>query len=289
MFRLQETGISMFEDEPGTAIPNYLHENIERIRVVTNGIGLANEAFSRMVLDQILITSIYEEGRARLNIETRVPQVMHSHQELVGDEQAWEDPARLELIHKPPLSRTVTYRGQQKMLSGFADCTLFYDDSRVREMATNLLIVEAKRQNGTDSALTQLVSYMGIVYATRKEEGKINKVVFGLASDGSSFRFCRIDNDGNFARSRLLEWEHEPYRNRIYSIFRSIIRTAALSSPSTTPIKNPTRRKVVLAAFGSPGLTNRFDLRLRRLRVYDLEETEDGGYEIVEDEEDRGD
>lgn len=271
----------MFEDEPGTAIPNHLHENIERIRVVTNGIGLANEAFSRMVLDQILITGIYEEGRVRLNIEAQGPQEKHGQLE-----PADEDPARLELIHETPLSRTVTHRGQQKMLSGFADYILFYDDSRIREMATNLLIVEAKRQNGTDSALTQLVSYMGIVYATRKKEGKINKVVFGLASNGSSFRFCRIDNDGNFAKSRLLEWEHRPDRNKIYGIFRSIIRAAALLSPSTTPIKDPAQRKVVLAAFWGPRNVNKFDFGLGRLRLYDLEETEDGGYEIIEDEED---
>ncbi|OBT50282.1 hypothetical protein VE04_09482 [Pseudogymnoascus sp. 24MN13] len=286
LFGLEKAGLFSFDDEPETTIPGYLLENITRILAVTNNrIGGANEAFSRTVLDQIIIASIYEEGKARLNIETRGPRVTHTHPDPAAEEPAGEEPARLQLIHEAPLSRKVMHGGQQKLLAGYADYTLFYDDSRIQAMATNLLIVEAKRQNSTDSALSQLVSYMGIVHATRKEEGKTNSVVFGLASDGNSFRFCRIDNDGNFAKSRLMEWECPQDRNKIYGMFRAIIRAAALSSPSTTPIKDPAQRKLILAAFGSPGRVERFDFGLGRLQVYDLEEAEDGGYEIIEDEE----
>ncbi|OBT88387.1 hypothetical protein VE02_02299 [Pseudogymnoascus sp. 03VT05] len=280
LFGLENAGSFSFDDELETTVPGYLLENIGRILAVTNRIGRANGAFSRTVLDQIIIASIYEEGKARLN-----PQVTHSHPDPAAEEPAGEEPARLQLIHEAPLSRKVMHGGQQKLLAGFADYTLLYDDSMIRAMATNLLIVEAKRKNATDTALSQLVSYMGIVHATRKDEGKTNSVIFGLASDGNSFRFCRIDNDGKFNKSGLMEWGRPQDRNKIYGMFRAIIRAAALSSPSTTPIKDPTQRKLVLTAFGSPGRANRFDFGLGRLQVYDLEEAEDGGYEIVEDEE----
>jgi hypothetical protein len=145
-------------------------------------------------------------------------------------------------------------------------------------MATNLLIVEAKPPYYTDVALPQLACYMGIVHASRKAQSKENCIVYGAASDGSNFRFCQIDNDGVFNRSALLEWDWN--KNEIYSIIRSLLRAAALSSPSTTPIKDPLHRKIVLASFGSPERTRRFDYDFGELRTYDESEIEEGD-EIV--------
>lgn len=111
-------------------------------------------------------------------------------------------------------------------------------------------------------ALPQLVAHMGIVYTTRKEL-KQNSVVYGVSSDGRSFRFCRIDNDGVFVKSKLLEWNLGD-KEKIYSIIRSLIPTAALSSPSTTPIKDPMRKKMVLAScqYWAEGLTiNKYKIR----------------------------
>jgi hypothetical protein len=141
-------------------------------------------------------------------------------------------------------------------------------------MATNLLIVEAKRQYYTDAALPQLASYMGIVHASRKAQSKENSIVYGAASDGSNFRFCRIDNNGVFNQSGLLEWRW--HKDKIYSIIRSLLRAAALSSPSTMPIKDPLHRKIVLASFGSPEQTRRFDYDFGELRTYDESEIEEG-------------
>lgn len=91
---------------------------------------------------------------------------------------------------------------------------------------------------------------MGIVHTTRKEESKENSVVYGIASDGVIFRFCRIDNSGIFTKSFLMEWKERP--DMIFSIIRTMIRAAALLSPSTTPIKDPQHRRIVLASFRNP-------------------------------------
>ena len=178
-----------------------------------------------------------------------------------------EDPDELELLHETPLSRVVTHDRQTKRLYGFADYSVWHDSTKKGKetMSTNLLIVEAKRQYYTDAALPQLASYMGIVHASRKGESKENCIVYGAVSDGRNFRFCRIDNDGLFVHCDLLEWKRR--KDQIYSIIRSLLRAAALSSPSTTPIKDPMRRKIVLASFGSPERTRRFDYGFGQLRV----------------------
>jgi hypothetical protein len=171
-----------------------------------------------------------------------------------------------------PLSKLVTYKGETKLLSGFADYSVWYASARKETLATNLLIIEAKRRYGTDNALPQLASYMGIVHATRKEESKENCVVYGASSDGIAFRFCRINNDGVFAYSDLLDWRR--HKCQIYSIMRSLLGAAALLSPSTTLIKDSMRRKMVLALFGSPERSQKFDYGLGRLEVF-YEDEED--------------
>jgi hypothetical protein len=146
-------------------------------------------------------------------------------------------------------------------------------------LATNLIIIEAKRRYQTDAALPQLAAYMGIVHTTRKES-KENCVVYGASSDGTDFRFCRIDNDGVFVKSRLLEWDEE--KDQIFSIMRSLLRAAALSSPSTTPIKDPMQRKMIISSFGSPQHSSQFDYGVGKLEIYFEDEIDKEEVEIID-------
>jgi hypothetical protein len=217
---------------------------------------------------------LYEEGKGSIQPVEQVhdqEELPHGHPytqatHIQEDLAEQEDPAKLELLHEMPLSKLVVHEGESKLLSGFADYSIWYDSATKKTMATNLLIIEAKRFGGTDYALSQLVAYMGIVHSTRKEEQKENSVVYGIVSDGRVFRFCRIDNGGIFTKSFLMEWEERP--DQILSIIRSIIRAAGLSSPSTTPIKDPQQRRIVLASFGSPAHSQRFDHALKGLEVF---------------------
>lgn len=58
----------------------------------------------------------------------------------------------------------------------------------------------------------------------------------------------------------------------IYSIFRSLIRIAALSSPSTTAIKNHWQRERILAFFGSPQRSRKFNYVLSKLELKQLDD-----------------
>lgn len=90
----------------------------------------------------------------------------------------------------------------------------------------------------TDTRVAQLTAYMGVVHASKKDQMKDNYVVYGAASDGLSFRFYRISNESLWSTNRLSEWRRGD-EGTMYSIFGSLIRIAALSSPSTSLVKNP--------------------------------------------------
>lgn len=182
-----------------------------------------------------------------------------------------DDPAILELQHETQLQRQITFQGEKRLLSGFADYTVWYDSEKKTNFATNLIIIEAKKVGSTDTCLGQLTAYMGLVHAYRKDERKQNSVVYGAASDGLTFRFCRIDNNSNWSQSRLMEWDMGD-KGKIYSVFRSLIRIAALSSPSTSPIKNPRQRETVLASFGCPQRNRKFDYALNSLELKEVDD-----------------
>lgn len=133
----------------------------------------------------------------------RGPTTSHSHPP--KPQPSPEEPAQLELLHKTLLSRKITYKGEERTLTSYADYTLHYESQAQGSFGTNLVIVEAKKEGSADTALPQLVSYLGIVSASRREQGKQNSVVYGIASDGVVFRFCRVDNAGNFSRSIPLD------------------------------------------------------------------------------------
>lgn len=274
MFDLRVGQGILWESVEILRLPQYLEDNIARIGAVTQSDKRdVNEACSRTILDQILICSVYEEGT----------KTSHAHPSSTSstnpNSTTKEDPAMLELQHETQLSYQVTHKGEKKLLSGFADYSIWYDSAAKDTLATNLLIIEAKRQKGTDFALAQLAAYMGIVHARRKENHKQNSVIYGVASDGADFRFCRVDNDDVWTQSRLLEWSQGDGA-KIYSIMRALIRTAALSSPSTTPIKDPELREVILSFFGGPQSAQRFNYALEKMEIFEVAE-DDEEYEVL--------
>lgn len=105
----------------------------------------------------------------------------------------------------------------------------------------------------------------------------MNAAVYGIASDGISFRFCRVNNDGVFSISAPLDWRMDGHKERIFSMIRKIMRTAMLSSPSTTPIRDPARRQLVLAPFSSPSAKVDFGIELFEVG----EEEEEGDFIII--------
>lgn len=243
-------------------VPQYHSDSINRILAVTSETHQTNEAFARTIIDQILISALYEENH------TQTTQHRASSQP--------EDPAVLELQHETQFQRWVAYRGETRLLSGYADYTVWNEPQKEFNLAINLIIIGAKKINSTDTCLGHSTAYMGVVHTNREDEQKKNSIIYGAASDGPSFRFCHIDSEGNWSQSCLMEWEMGN-KDRIYSVFRSLIRIAALSSPSASPIRNPQLREKVLASFGSPKRARKFDFDLSALEILE----EDDETEIV--------
>ena len=249
----------LFAEPKRSKVPQYLEDNFARIYSITNQNRMNNEAFSRTILDQILISALYEESNTKINQQPESKDSNHTHTHpTVPDTNEHEEPAELELLHETRLQKDVYYKGQRRLLSGFADYSVWYESIARQTLATNLLIVEAKRQFYTDATLPQLVCYMGIVHTIRKEESKDNCIVYGFASDGEFFRFCQIDNDSVLRVSDQLSWRRA--KDRIFCIIRHLLQAAALSSPTTSPIKHPEERKIILSSFVSLRLPPNYDL-----------------------------
>jgi hypothetical protein len=74
---------------------------------------------------------LYEEGQ-RSNQQSEQVQGLsntsHAH-----PSNTQEDPAKLELLHEMPLSRLVTHEGETKLLSGFADYSVWYDSAKKKQ------------------------------------------------------------------------------------------------------------------------------------------------------------
>lgn len=164
----------------------------------------------------------------------------------------------LELQHETQVHRQVTYRRETRLLSGCADYTVWYEPQKRFNLATNLIIIEAKKSNSTDTCLGQLTAYMGVGHAYRKDEQTQNSVIYGAASDGLSFRSCRIDNEGNWSQSHSLEMEDGRQGQDMLVV---------------------QQREKVLVSVGSPERTRKFNDTLSVLEL--LEEDDDTDHKFV--------
>ncbi|KAI3112830.1 hypothetical protein CBS147333_3338 [Penicillium roqueforti] len=66
---------------------------------------------------------------------------------------------------------------KEKMLCGRPDYALWYGAQA--NLETNLVIVEAKTSDEIGKSECQVLAYMGLVHAGRKERGKNDTTVYG--------------------------------------------------------------------------------------------------------------
>lgn len=150
LFDLKEVKSDFWKEIRQEAVPAYLIENIERIQAITSSdTSDENEEFSRTIMDQILTSAFYEENYAKEQI-TKSPETIDSTESLRETTEDEEDHVLLQLHHETQIQRKVTYQGEPRLLSGFADYTIWYDSSGKSNLATNLIIIEAKKPGDTD-------------------------------------------------------------------------------------------------------------------------------------------
>ena len=68
--------------------------------------------------------------------------------------------------------------------------------NRKRRFQSLLLAVEAKKMHNLDLALPQLVVYLASIRESHLSQGQSDASVYGIASDGYTWIFVAITNDG---------------------------------------------------------------------------------------------
>jgi hypothetical protein len=183
-------------------------------------------------------------------------------QEQLADTQALAlkttPPAPLRLVMEQRLEKAVSLEGEDITIQGIADYAIYYENPRKDKYATGLVAMEAKKGSQAGLAMGQLIAYMGMIHWERKERGREICVVWGFASDGYEYIFCRVDRQGLFSRTNVLSFDEQGH-SLIFGLLCGIFNAAALSSPTTSPIKDPETRQKLLANFGSPERGKKFD------------------------------
>jgi hypothetical protein len=146
---------------------------------------------------------------------------------------------------------------------GRADWALGYGTNKA-ELDSMLVIVEAKKQGHTTTALAQALSYLAGVQDARKNSGKLNYDIFGVLTDFGYFQFVVLRSNRRLYVSAPLWWVTD--RGLIITFLDHIFQKAIQSSPYTIPVKTNNKNIV------------RYDQYLR--------ETFDFGTSDFEDDED---
>ncbi|KAH0558896.1 hypothetical protein GP486_004475 [Trichoglossum hirsutum] len=240
-----------------------------------------NGARARAILDMILICLLSEEkkqGCQQTSSRTgpAAPQTISSTAPIVFEQDRPTTPKDLSLRFKTELECPVTYNGEQYLLRGVADYSIWYPDGNSRSTNLNLTIVDAKEIGTSETMRGQLLAYMAIIHRARIEQGKQNSTVYGIATDSNLFRFLKIDDGGRVYQSKIMEWEagEGPL---VCSYIRYIIRTAVASSSSTPSLKPDEVKKATLTSF-KPDVRG-FDFNVSPFD-YDTDPSDDDSSEI---------
>ncbi|KAI9675495.1 MAG: hypothetical protein M1829_003299 [Trizodia sp. TS-e1964] len=164
-----------------------------------------------------------------------------------------------DIIHDAEIPSS--YNNEIRELNGIVDYSISYNNGNLQE--SNLVVIEAKRDDAISIGTKKLAAYMGIIHKRRKDANKMNAVVYGILTSHSFWAFYRIDNNGNLNRSRQFE---SPFDiNHIYSYITIITKAALEATPTTSPIKDAAMKLERLESFRDDNLASKFDYRNRKV------------------------
>ncbi|KAL4891747.1 hypothetical protein BDV59DRAFT_203339 [Aspergillus ambiguus] len=189
--------------EETRTVPDHLNAILADYSVSLGG-SPENEALMRCRIDTILLASLAAQKRA--SSRDSGSSILSVHFQLETDMRLpWK------------------YEGEQKVISGKTDYSLWYNAPE--EMECNLLVVEAKRKGESSSGVFQVLAYMAMLHNARKEVGRKDVSIYGIATDSFTWSFLYLDNQGRWSR-RTYEWG-SGQGDKIVSWIHKIIRQAA--------------------------------------------------------------
>ncbi|OJJ63451.1 hypothetical protein ASPSYDRAFT_234953 [Aspergillus sydowii CBS 593.65] len=134
------------------------------------------------------------------------------------------------------LERTLNFNWKikEKMtkIQGRVDFALWYGSRE--DVETNMVVVEAKRLDEADLGVPQ-----AIIYMARKQAGRTNWPIYGIATDSWDWHFLRLDPNGVVSK-HFMDWRRDPIE--VVSWIHKIMDQAACLTPvsSQTLSRQPT-------------------------------------------------
>ena len=130
--------------------------------------------------------------------------------------------------------------GQATTVNGRVDHSIGFVTKRrgnsTRVFSSLLLVVEAKIKNNVDAALPQLIVYLACLREFRKQRGRNDCTVYGVASDGFVFMFVMITHDGVLKLSKRFDALHGEL-TVVLGCLNYILGKSAAMRPGVTPEK----------------------------------------------------
>ncbi|EAU37388.1 predicted protein [Aspergillus terreus NIH2624] len=185
-------------------VPEHLKNILADYGVATSG-SPPNEALMRCRIDAILLTCLAAQKRA--SSRDSGSSILSVHLQCETD-----------------MLLPWRYEGEQKVVSGITDYSLWY--KAPEEMESNLLVIEAKKK-GTAGDY-QALAYMAMLHHARKAVNKKDCTIYGIATDSFAWTFLYLDNDGRYSRIAYF-WDNGDQDVIVSTIHKIIRRAASLS------------------------------------------------------------
>ncbi|KAL3485651.1 hypothetical protein BJX62DRAFT_242733 [Aspergillus germanicus] len=113
----------------------------------------------------------------------------------------------LRWVLEKPLWFRCKIRGKRTKIQIRTDYALWYG-SRAN-LDTNLVVVQAKRLYDASCCGPQVIAFMAIVHRLRKQRGRMNAPIYGIATDTWYWYFLRLDPDGVVSK-HVVDWNTDP-------------------------------------------------------------------------------
>ncbi len=107
MFTLRQDKVVFWASNGEGPVPQYLTDSIDQVPAIISENHQTNEAFSRTIIDQILVSAVYEEKHTQATQQRALVSQKFS--------------TVLELQHETQSQRQVLYGGETKPLNGYTD------------------------------------------------------------------------------------------------------------------------------------------------------------------------
>ncbi|KAL4782579.1 hypothetical protein BJX76DRAFT_358841 [Aspergillus varians] len=125
-----------------------------------------------------------------------------------------------------PLTFKWKIKGKMTEIQGCMDFALWYGSRE--NVETNMVVVEAKRLHNASLGVPQAIIYMAILHNARKQAGRTNSPIYGIATDSWDWNFLRLDPNG-VVSTRFVNWHKDPIE--VISLIHKIMDQAACLTP----------------------------------------------------------